>query len=679
MLVIQQVFNKPFLLLTICLVFTGCDQSPESSIEHKADAGNSAPTIHTVNINTAVLDELPFSDLRDFQEAERGLLVAADNLIVKHPVTGTDLWNIPSYDFIEGDAPDSVNPSLWRQAKLNGTPGLYKVKEGIWQLRNFDLATISIIEGELGWIIVDPGTTIDTGKVAMAFLQKHLLGDKPISTVLFTHSHVDHFGGVLGFIDQQKIDSGQVKIVAPEGFLEEAASENIMLGRAMARRAGYQYGLALEPGIYGDIDLGLGKSVPFGRSSLVLPNLIISETGEEHILDGVRFVFQIASGTEAPAEMTFYLPEHNAFCGAEVISRTMHNVYTLRGAKVRDALLWSQVIDNILQNYGHVDVIFNSHHWPVWGTERIGVYLQTQRDTYKFIHDQTVRMILNGMTPTEIANQIELPEELRTQFSSRGYYGTLQHNAKAVYQYYMGWYDGNPANLHPIPTSEASPKYIELMGGIDTVVEKAQEYYNDGEYQWVAELLNHAVFTQADHDGAKALLAKTYDQMGYQAESGPWRSEYLTAAHELRHGITMPEMRPADQAGVLLQTPIPTFLQTIAVSVDADKAAGKDLVVDLVFSDVGESYVLVLRNSVLNFYLRSLDQSLQSNEVDKKHDSTVTLTLTKELLLEILTGQGSLREILLGDDLSVDGSLLDLLSFFRSLDSGAGNFPIVTP
>jgi alkyl sulfatase BDS1-like metallo-beta-lactamase superfamily hydrolase len=673
------IFKRPFSLLLFTIALAACEQNAETTAQHEADAGNGAPTKHTIAINKAVLSELPFDDVRDFEEAQRGLIVASENLIVKHPTTGEDLWNIPSYDFIKGDAPDSVNPSLWRQAKLNGTPGLYKVKEGIWQLRNFDLATISIIQGKTGWILIDPGTTTATGQVAMEFLRKHLLGDKPISTIVFTHSHVDHFGGALGFVQQQQIDSGNVKIVAPEGFLEEASSENIMLGRAMARRAGYQYGQALKPSVYGDIDLGLGKSVPFGPTSLVLPSLVIRETGEEHVLDGVRFVFQIASGTEAPAEMTFFLPEHNAFCGAEVISRTMHNVYTLRGAKVRDALLWSQVIDSILQNYGNVDVIFNSHHWPVWGTQRISRYLETQRDTYKFIHDQTVRMIQNGLTPNEIANQIELPEELNAQFSSRGYYGTLQHNAKAVYQYYMGWYDGNPANLHPLPTVESAPKYMQLMGGIDSVVEKAQTYYDNGEYQWVAELLNHAVFSNPDHDGAKALLANTYDQMGYQAESGPWRSEYLTAAHELRHGITVPEISTIDSVGILSQTPIPTFLQTIAVGIDAEKAAGKDIVVDLVLSDINEAYVLVLRNSVLNFYTRSQVNGSDSSTNLNKYESSVTLTLSKVMLLKILSGEGSLKEILLGDDLSVEGSMLDLFSFFSSLGGAAGNFPIVTP
>lgn len=663
-------------LISLITVFTlaGCNQQPSAPPPQAGGAaGNSAPSSHTINANRAVLDALPFDDVRDFAEAERGLVVKADDLVVTHSKTGEPIWNMPAYQFIQGDAPDSVNPSLWRQGKLNATPGLYKVKDGIWQLRNFDLATISIIQGDKGWIIVDPSTTVENGRAARQFLATHLLGDKPITTIIFTHSHVDHFGGVLGFVDVEQIESGAIQVVAPEGFIEEASSENIMLGRAMGRRAGFQYGRALSPGEYGNIDLGLGKSVPFGVSSLVVPSLVIKHTGEQHTLDGVKFEFQIASGTEAPAELTFYLPEHNAFCGAEVISRTMHNVYTLRGAKVRDALLWSEVIDSMLQNYGQADVVFNSHHWPIWGQERIREYLESQRDTYKFIHDQTVRMILQGMTPTEIANSIELPEGLGQQFSARGYYGTLQHNAKAVYQHYMGWFDGNPANLHPIPKSQAASKYIELMGGVDTVVEKAQTAYDKGEYQWVAELLNHAVFAEPNHQAAKQLLANAYDQMAYQAESGPWRSEYLTAAHELRHGITMPETNPADMSSVLEQTPISTFLKTIAVSVDADKAAGKDLAIELKFDDVKEDYVLVLKNSVLRSYRIEPEQQLIAV------NPTVTLSLTKALLLEMLTGEAGLKKILLGDDLSVEGSKLDLLSLFRSLDSGKGNFAIVTP
>ena len=664
--------SKLSLILLAAVFLSACDQSDPSLEVGVSGNGMSAPSAYTLDHNESVLNELPFDDVRDFEEASRGLLVSADNLVVKHAQTGATLWDMPAYDFIKGDAPDSVNPSLWRQAKLNGTPGLYKVKDGIWQLRNFDLATLSIIEGDSGWIIVDPGTSIETASASMQFLKQHLLGDKPISTIIFTHSHVDHFGGVAAFVSQQQYQSGAVTIVAPAGFVEEASSENIMLGGAMTRRAGYQYGLSLKPGPYGNVDLGLGKSVPFGAVSIYVPNLVISETGETHRLDGVNFEFQMASGTEAPSEMTFYLPDHNAFCGAEVISRTMHNVYTLRGAKVRDALLWSQVIDDILQNYGDADVIFNSHHWPVWGAERIGVYLETQSDTYKYIHDQTVRMILTGMTPNEIANSIELPETLSQQFSSRGYYGTLQHNAKAVYQYYMGWYDGNPANLHPLAAADTASKYIELMGGVDRVVEQAQLAFEAGEYQWVAELLNRAVFAEQEHKGARALLANTYDQMAYQAESGPWRSEYLTAAHELRNGITAPAMRPADMADVLTQTPISTFLQSIAVTIDPDKAEDKDLVVELVFSDVNESYVLVLRNSVLNFYQRPLTSA-------ERYKPTATLTLKKQMLLELLTGKAGLKQAIFGGQLSLDGSLLDLLSFFGSMSASADNFPIVTP
>ena len=390
------------------------------------------------------------------------------------------------------------------------------------------------------------------------------------------------------------------------------------------------------------------------------------------MIDGVRFVFQMASGTEAPAEFTFYLPDHNAFCGAEVISRTLHNVYTLRGAKVRDALLWSRVIDDILQHYGQSEVIFNSHHWPIWGKQRIRTYLETQRDTYKFIHDQTVGMILKGMTPNEIANTIKLPETLSQQFYARGYYGTVEHNAKAVYQYYMGWFDGNPANLHPLAPADTAPKYMELMGGIDAVVTKAQTAYDQGEYQWVAELLNHAVFADPTHKAAKELLAKTYDQMAYQAESGPWRSEFLTAAHELRNGITAPVISFSDATGVLTRTPIATFLEAIAVNIDSNKAEGKELVIEMVFTDVNESYVLSLRNSVLNFY----QQPLAPNN---RLEATATLTLTKTMLLNLITGSGDLKATLLSDDLSTDGSLLDLLSFFRSLGKATENFPIVTP
>lgn len=661
---------KVLIALTLTLLTTACE--PSKVDQSLSSGGNVAPSRHTIEHNHAVQAQLPFSDTRDFQEAKRGLVVAAENLVVKHSTSGDTIWDMPAYDFIDGKPPASVNPSLWRQAKLNGAPGLYKVKDGIWQLRGFDLATISIIEGDKGWIIVDPNTTIETGKVSRQFLQQHLFKNKPISTIIFTHSHIDHFGGVAAYVSDEQYQSGDITIVAPEHFVKEAVSENIMLGGAMTRRAGYQYGSSLTPGPRGNVDLGLGKSVPFGTNSLLIPNLIIKQTGEEHKLDGVRFIFQIASGTEAPAEFTFYLPEHNAFCGAEVISRTLHNVYTLRGAKVRDALLWSKVIDDILQGYGQSDVIFNSHHWPIWGQARVRTYLETQRDTYKYIHDQTVRMILQGMTPNEIANTIVLPETLSKQFYSRGYYGTVQHNSKAVYQHYMGWYDSNPANLHPLATQETAPKYVEMMGGITTVLEKAQGFYDNGEYQWVAELLNIAVFADPSNTGAKEMLAKTYDQMAYQAEAGTWRSEYLTAAHELRHGITAPDINIADAKGILAHTPISIFLETIAVNVDPKKAKGKEVVIKLVFTDIEQSYILTLKNSVLNFYQSPLTAANQLNP-------TATLTLTKAMLLNLMSGDSDIKTTLLSDELSTDGSLLDLLSFFRSLSVSTSNFPIVTP
>lgn len=667
---------KILLVAGLAIMVSACDQqATKVKVTAGGNAGNSAPTERTIAANKAVLDSLPFSDMRDFEEANRGLVATADNLVVKHMRTGETIWDMPAYDFIQGDAPDTVNPSLWRQAKLNNTAGLYKVKEGIWQLRNFDLSTLSIIKGKSGWILVDPGVSKENAIVAMKFLRQHLLQDLPITAIIFTHSHVDHFGSIMGYITKEQYQSGDIQIIAPAGFLKEAASENILLGTAMTRRASYQYGSVLAPGVYGAVDLGLGKAVPFGTATLVQPNTIVSKTGEKLLIDGMQFEFQIASGTEAPAEFTFYLPELNAFCGSEVISRTMHNVYTLRGTKVRDALLWSQVIDDILQNYGQAEVIFNSHHWPIWGQERIKGYLENQRDTYKFIHDQTVRMVLNGMTPNEIANEIELPESLNQQFSSRGYYGTLQHNAKAVYQFYMGWYDSNPANLHPLAPANSAPKYIEMMGGIEAVVSKAQSYFNEGEYQWVAELLNHAVFAEPDHKGAKALLAQTYDQMGYQAESGPWRSEYLSAAHELRHGITVQPPGMEDASGLISLAPTEEFLKSFAVRIDPEKAKGKDLLLELTLPDVDEAYSLVLRNSVLHHYSKQPKQ--QAGSIERAAD--VSITLNKDVFLSILTGTADMKEILLGDAVDVEGSTLDLISFFASMDKPDSVFPIVTP
>jgi alkyl sulfatase BDS1-like metallo-beta-lactamase superfamily hydrolase len=527
----------------------------EPAVEFDSDAdtqGHSAPSSFTVDINRNVSRALPISDQQDFEDARRGFIATGKDVVVID-AGGAEVWNLPAYDFIQGDAPASVNPSLWRQASLNKINGLFKVTDRVFQVRGYDLSNMSIIEGDTGWIIVDPLTSQETAAAALALAQEHL-GVKPIVAVIFTHSHIDHFGGVFGVISEEQYRAGEVRIIAPEGFMDEATSENIIAGIAMGRRAIYMYGRDLARSKRGHVGSGLGKGPAFGTFGIIEPTEIIDSTPQEKTIDGLRFVFQNAPASEAPAELTFGLPELGAYCGAEVATRTMHNLYTLRGTKIRDALKWSGYIDEMMNLAARADVYFASHHWPVWGQARINAYMEQQRDTYKFIHDQTVRMFNNGLTPREIAEQLELPESLERGFANRGYYGTVKHNAKAVYQGYLGWYDANPANLDSLPPVEAGRRYVELAGGAEALLDKARAAYDEGEYRWAAELLNHLVFAQSDNASAKALLANTYDQLGYQAESGPWRDVYLAAAYELRHGVPDQMVDMATMTDVILST-----------------------------------------------------------------------------------------------------------------------------
>jgi alkyl sulfatase BDS1-like metallo-beta-lactamase superfamily hydrolase len=630
-------------------------------------AGNTAASSVTVASQAASAADLPLDDPGDFEQARRGLVASDPNLVVKSK-TGVVIWDMPAYSFIEGEsAQASVNPSLWRQARLNDIHGLFEVVPGIHQLRGHDLANMTLIEGETGWIVVDPLTAEETAARAIAFAREHL-GDKPVAAIIFTHSHVDHFGGVLGVVSAEEVAERSIPIIAPKGFLAAATSENILAGVTMGRRSGYMYGARLPRNERGHVGSGLGKGPAYGRIGILPPTITISETPTEHTIDGVKFTFQYAPDSEAPAELTFYLPELDVFCGAEVVSHNMHNVYTLRGAKVRDALLWAGYIDEILQMFGTAKVYFGSHHWPIWGNERVVDFLTKQRDMYKYIHDQSLRLALLGYTPREIAETIELPEELQKSFPNRGYYGTLSHNSKAVYQRYFGWFDGNPANLNPLPPVEAGKKYVELAGGAGALIDNAQAAFDRGEYRWAAEVLNHLVFADPNNTKAKSLLAETYDQLGYQAESGPWRDVYLTGAFELRHGGPAEGVDLAKALDMLKYAPLERFLDSMAARLNPERAKGKTMTVNMVFTDTGASHVLELKNSVLWHRKREPDP-----------DANVTLELTKTLFLRMATGTAGLKETILGDELRVKGNRLDLVTFFRLFDETKGTFNIVVP
>ncbi len=660
--------NRLALLVFFALIVTGCEKRDEPvglDLSGGDESGHLPATAETIAANRALAQSLGLDENSDDPDATRGFIAAPPALDIR-TADGASIWNTRSYEFLETPS-DSINPSLRRQAILNSRFGLFEVVPGIYQLRGFDLSNMTLIESENGWIVVDPLTARETAAAALRFAREHL-GDKPVTGIIFTHSHLDHFGGVLAVASAEEISSGRVPLIAPAGFFEEATSENVIAGVAMGRRAGFMYGQNLPRTERGHVGSGLGKSPAFGRFGILEPTDLIEKTGDERVVDGVRFVFQDASGSEAPAEFTFYLPQWKAFCGAEVVSRTMHNLYTLRGAKVRDALVWSRTIDESIRLFPQTDVYFGSHHWPVWGRDQVRTFLVAQRDLYKFTHDQTVRLANEGLTPGEIAEVIKLPDTLSHYFPNRGYYGTLKHNARAVYQFYFGWYDAHPANLDPLPPVEAAKRYVTALGGIDAIVAKASEAYADGDYRWSAELAKHAVFAEPGSNAARSILAASFDQMGYQAESGPWRDVYLTGAYELRNGAPKIGTSLASAVDILRAMPLGNLFDSLSVRLNADKANGKTFRINFVFTDIEQSIVVNVENSVMHYH-----------ESEPSPDADATLNVTHDMYLRLASGQIGIARALLSNEMSVDGSEVALAGFFRLFDKPEGTFAIVTP
>ncbi len=557
-------------------------------------------TTATLRANQTLEAGLPPDDGADFDNAHRGFIATVPNgkIIDDH---GRVFWDMSAFDFETGAAPcpDTVNPSLWRQARLNAIHGLFEVTPGLYQVRGFDLSNITFIEGDTGYIVVDPLISAQTAAAALKLLRAHR-GDKPVTAVIYTHSHVDHYGGVRGVISEADIAAG-MRIIAPEGFLEAAVSENVLAGNVMNRRATYMYGAMLSRSPTGHVDAGLGKTVSMGDVALVPPTESVSKTGTRLLVDGVEIVFQVTPDTEAPAEMNFLFPKFRALCMAENCSCLLHNIYTPRGAQVRDAKAWSHYINEAIELFAdQTDVLFASHHWPRWGGDQVVAFLKKQRDLYKYIHDQTLRLANHGLTPSEIAEQLALPPSLAAEWYTRGYYGTLNHNAKAVYQRYLGWFDGNPANLHKLPPVEAGRRYVDLAGGAEALLDKAREAFDAGDYRWVAEVVNHLVFADPGNEPARQLQADALEQMGYQAESGPWRAFYLTGAQELRYqrpAATQPRQAGGNQLRAL---PADRLLDSLSVRLNGEKAGAEDFTFDLHFIDTGETFGISVENAVLH-------------------------------------------------------------------------------
>ena len=642
-------------LVLLLASLAGCTPTPGG--RGGVDAGVAAQ-------HDALRERLELGDERAFDDARRGFIAAPSGVV--RDASGAVVWDFDAFDFVDGEAPPTVNPSLWRQARLNNHAGLFKVTEGIWQLRGFDIANLSLIEGETGWIVVDPLTSKETAAAAMAFARQHL-GDRPVSAVVYTHSHVDHFGGVLGVISAEEATARQVPIVAPGGFMEEATSENVLLGVAMVRRSEYMYGKPLARNALGLVDNGLGKAVAYGSIGLLPPTLVVSQPLEEHRIDGVRFVFHNVPGTEAPSEFTFALPELKAFNGAELVSQTLHNLYTIRGAKVRDALRWAKDIDATAERLGDAEVLFNQHHWPVWGNAAILEFLGAQADVYRYLHDQTVRLMNAGLTAPEIAETLVLPEALERHLATRGYYGTVRHNIKAIYQFYLGWYDAHPANLDPLPPVAAAERYVALAGGMAPLLASARAAQADGEHRWAVELLKHAVYAEPGNDEARSLLAASFEQLGYAAEASTWRNAYLTGAQEARNGAPVEGFSPARMRELLAETPVERFLERMAASIDGPAAGELELTINLVLTDRDESHVLHLRNGVLRHRAAAEDQA-----------ANATLRLTHAVFLDMMTGQAGAGALLTSDEVTIEGSTLDLGRFFGLVEKPSGNFPILT-
>jgi alkyl sulfatase BDS1-like metallo-beta-lactamase superfamily hydrolase len=587
---------------------------------------------------------------------------------------GRFVGNSDNYEFLRDgqECPETVNPQLWRHATLNAHHGLFKVADGVWQVRGYDISNITFIRGDNGWVVIDPLTSEHTARAALELMDEHV-EKLPTTVVIFTHSHADHFGGVLGVTTKDDVDAGRCQIVAPIGFLHETVGENVIAGPAMGRRATYQFGPMLPPGPTGHVDCGLGTGVPMGPPGLLAPTTDITFTGEELVLDGVRVIFQLTPETEAPAEMNFFFPDHGWLCMAENCSQTMHNLVPIRGALVRNALSWSKYINESIELFAEkTKVLFTSHNWPTWGTSDVREFLVLQRDLYKWMHDQTMRHANHGMTAVEIANMLELPEEFQAHEHTRGFYGDLVHNVKAVYQRYLSWYDGNPANLNKLPPAEVGKRYVELAGGIDSLLASARKSFDAGDYRWVAELVNHAVFAYPSNTDARNLQADVLEQLGYQAESSTFRNAYLMGAQELRNGPPPPAATHVRARSMIRAMTIEQVFDVLSVRVMSEKIGGLSHCVNWTFTDMvgtpDHQWVLGLSNRTMF--------SIQS-----RHDAAAqaTITISRELLLEIIAQVTTFVDELSAGTVAIEGDAAALLGIFGNLDTFATGFAIVEP
>jgi alkyl sulfatase BDS1-like metallo-beta-lactamase superfamily hydrolase len=619
---------------------------------------------YTADRVTASSAAMPWPDTQDFDDTERGFIARR----VERTITNTQgrvVWDLDAYAFLQDECPTTAHPSLWRQGQLLIKDGLFEVVPGIYQLRGFDISVMSVIETSSGAIVVDPLISIETAAAAWELYVQHR-GARPIVAVIYTHSHVDHFGGVAGIITPEDVSSGRVQIFAPAGFMEHAISENVYAGTAMTRRAGYMYGAALSKDPAGQIGAGLGQTTSTGEVSLIPPTDDVDHTGQEVVVDGVRLVFQITPGTEAPSEMNFYLPDFHALCTAENTSHTLHNILTLRGAQIRDARAWADYLTETIDLFGDdLDVVFASHHWPTWDRDRAVEFLSIQRDLYSYLHDQTLRFINLGYVGAEIAEIMQLPPALEAAWHTHGYYGSVSHNIKGIYQRYMGWYDGNPAHLWQHPPVEAAHRYVAAMGGSEAALAVAQSAFDEGDYRWAAEVLDRILFDDETNQQARHLQASTFEQIAYGCENGTWRSAFLAGAHELRNGIFGTPVSSTGLAGALS---IDQILASLAVRIDGPRVWDQQLAITWEFTDLNSIHVTELRNGTLIHRATKVPAS-----------NTTRVVLTKPDFLGIVAGAITVAEALADGQITVDGDSNHVTSLLEAVGPVDPDFPIVTP
>lgn len=650
------------LCVLFCLQLASCG---ESGTNAPLTPEQKEATQFTKDKNDAVYTALDFGDKEEFDCAQKGLIAAPEALELKDE-NGKVIWSQKAYSFVENgaEAPATVNPSLWRDTQLNHIYGLFEVTDGIYQVRGYDMSNMTLIEGKTGWIVFDPLMSMECSKAAMQLVEEHL-GKRPVTGIVISHPHVDHYGGIKGIVSEEEVTDRKIPIIVPDGFEEHAISENVYAGNAMGRRANYQYGTMLESAPQGTLAMGIGMGQSKGTITYITPNDIIKDTGEKRTVDGVTMEFQMTPGTEAPAEMNTWFPQKNALWLAENCTGTLHNLYTLRGAQVRDGNAWAEYIMEAVSRYGtKVETVFQSHNWPHWENAKIREYMVDTAAVYKFINDQTLMYLNQGLTENEIANKIKLPDALAKNWYTRQYYGTVAHNSKAVYQRFMGWYDANPVHLGALDPSESAKKYVEYLGDTGAVLKKAKEDFDKGEYQWVAEITNVLVYADPENKEARYLCADALEQLGYQAESGTWRNAYLSGAKELREGtVTDDKYRASGSADTQRNMTPEMMLDYMGIRTDSNAAQDLNLKINLKITDAGENYLLTVHSGVLLY-----QAGVQADDAD------ATLTMPKAGLFAILSKDAGQQEKLIkveGDMAVLDklcANIIDFEFFFNIVE-----------